>query len=510
MTNNAPESTTSPGSSAPRRKKRWWKVLVALIAVILLFVLFLPTLLSTAPGRSFLLSRVNKRIPVSLAADSLSLGWFSGASASNLQLSDPSGHPILRVETVNTPITVWNMLTGSTIDLGGVSITNSRLPQLPGSTLNVKLVGNADPSRKLVHITGESTISAIDKQSGQANTLTIAQGSTFSWGGGPSDLRATLTYSLDLLQKMIQGSLPEKTVLAGQRTIPLNITGTVAKGNPLAGISIASTSFGYDRIYASGADLGKADIPFRMDKGVLHITPTDVPVNGGTYRVQGRIDFTANPPVFIIDQPGPLVQNLALNKEIAAGPLRFIPLLWGADKEKLPQLAAVTGSFNMRIDSARIPLSAAARSTSAGAGSFEIANLTTQSPFFTELFDKLGPIVKIAQPEAFSIRSGKIPATPYSIANGRVAYQNLTLGTDKQNLKFSGSAGFDQTLDMSLSVTLKPGTISVLRSNTDIAIPVVLKGTIQKPQIAITPESINKSLQNVAPTLIEDLLKNLK
>jgi len=463
-------------------------------------------------GKSIILSQINSRMPGRVTADSLSVGWFSGTSIRQFEMIDDQGKPVVRLKTIDTGITLLNALTGSVIDLKDVHVVGE-LPQLPGTTVDVKLIGTADLGKKLLNITADSTISAIDDKSKKGTVLTIKSGSKLSYGDEQNDAHLTLAYDLTQIQAIINASLPEGSILAGQRTKDFHITGALSKDPGLRAIrtiNIDKTSIGFDRLYSKGFDMGKADPEFVMTGGVLTFTPTPIPANGGTVTVLGKVDFNQNPPAYIIEkQPAgnQLVKGVSLNKEITAGPLHFLPINWGPNGN----LADVSGQLNIQVAEAYIPLDSVAYKTKGTfAGSLNISNLTTDAPFLQDITKNLGPVIKMTQPDLLSIKGGNIPDVPFNLKDGKVSYTNLRLGTNKVNLTFSGSVGLDTSLAMNMELTAQ---------KINIPIPIALKGTTSKPELTITgtpglgngsPEDIGKTLQKEGPALLDQFMKKKK
>jgi hypothetical protein len=507
-----PPTPSSPAAEPVRRKGgRWWKILLGLVVVLLLLVLLAPTILSTGMGKSILLGQINGRVPGKVTADSLSVGWFSGANVRKFEMTDPQGKSIVSLDA-DTGITLWSLLTGSTVDLKDVNITG-KTPQLPGCTVKVKLLGTADLGRKLIDITGDSVITALDDQTQKGTVITIASGSKLSYGDLPNDANITVDYVLEQIQKIGQNSLPEGTVLGGQRRVPLHITGALTKEEgtkALRGIKIDKTGIGWDlvNLIPQGLLMGKADVQFHMEGGVLYITPSNVPLNGGVLQVLGRVDFNTTPPAFIIDKrpPGnPVVRSIALNKQITANWLNFLPIQWGAQPG---MLAEVGGQANVQITEAYIPLDAEAfKSKGTVVGSVHIVNLTAEAPFLKEVTKGLGPVLKMAGPDLLTIRGGSIPEIPFALRDGKVGYQNLRLGTRDASLTFSGSVGLDKSLAMNMEVSAR---------NITLPIPVGLTGTTEKPQVVVdlkalgNPENLGKTLEKAAPGLIDQFMKKRK
>ena len=134
-------------------------------------------------------------------------------------------------------------------------------------------------------------------------------------------------------------------------------------------------------------------------------------------------------------------------------------------------------------------------------GSLRIDNLSTNAPVFTQLLEQLGPIAKITQPDILAIRGGQIPETPFVLKDGKITYQNLTIHSNDVDIVLGGAVGLDQSLAMNMTVKTKAA---------NIAVPVGLKGTTTKPELAVSGDALKQTIQNVAPKVIEDLLNRNK
>jgi hypothetical protein len=266
---------------------------------------------------------------------------------------------------------------------------------------------------------------------------------------------------------------------------------------------------------------------------VVAILPTSIPANGGSVNPHGRIDLNVEPPAYVHDQAAArkLAENIAINKEIAATWLAWLPLQWGnalagdaAAVRQAPQLAAVAGLLNLQVDKAYLPLDGTVfRKKGTLSGTLDIRNLTTEAPFLSDLLKSLGPIARITQPDILTIRNGNLQPVTFALENGRIRYENLVLGNDKASLRFSGSVGLDLTLAINMDVSLQGGAagggalgdLARLAGGgrggaVNLAIPVVIKGTVKKPEITVSPDALNRTFQNVAPGVLDNLLNRGK
>ncbi len=100
-------------------------VLIAVAVLLFLVIATLPMLLSTGPGRGFVLGMVNDRVPGRVEMDALSLRWFSGQRARGIQLLDPDGEQVLSLATFDTELSLMRALRGRFL-LGETRLTGLR------------------------------------------------------------------------------------------------------------------------------------------------------------------------------------------------------------------------------------------------------------------------------------------------------------------------------------------------------------------------------------------------
>ncbi|MCB1082586.1 MAG: hypothetical protein KDK63_05525, partial [Chlamydiia bacterium] len=91
-------------------KGRWWLWLLAvLFAIVILFILLLPTLLSTESGKRFLISKVEENTKGKLTIKTLSLGWFKDQVIEDFSYTDGSGSNV-EIKKVTSTASFWNLL----------------------------------------------------------------------------------------------------------------------------------------------------------------------------------------------------------------------------------------------------------------------------------------------------------------------------------------------------------------------------------------------------------------
>lgn len=698
MTTDA-NTTQPPAPANKKRRRRWPWVILFILLILILGVILTPTLLSTPPGRSFLVARVNDRIPGKLEVGGLSVGWFSATRVEGLKLSDPSGKLVLDLPSLDTQLTLLDALCGkyhlgkSAIDVNlldverdatGVTNLQRALSEQPAPaatqtastpkpvatqpaaesreektankpidasgdiTLTIKNAHWKDPQASVdaaptkahvvfdtaglpanislethvqaagsapasvtlngtadlfhrqrirpVHemkLQGNAVVAQLDLGSlkgllsslgvttladGQLNanvnfdatqTTTVARGdvhvrnfilsgpsikgdklalnqvdlpldvqlqseglkirkldlviapteqdlaskpdlalriarnSMLNWSGENNNATLNLEYDLARLTAIFKAYMPVDTTAEGRYTSQMKITGALSQDaglQKLRELQMESTKIGFDHIKTGGFDLGKSEIALALAKGILTLGPSRVPANGGELNLAGMVNLNKSPAVFELNQALDLAKGVQMNKQIAAGPLAFLPIAWGLDESKM-QLLDAKGAINVRLDRASLPLTfAELQKRGTAAGVLSIDGFTSNSPMFNEVLTALGPIAKITQTN-WSMQEQRIDNVAFSLANGRVNYKNFVMKAGTTSLTFAGQAGLDKSLDMNLQVTEN-------RINLDV--PVTIRGTMSKPKINVSAQAVEKTIQQSAPAIIEGLINRNK
>lgn len=140
---------------------RWRWIAAGLLLFLLLFALFLPTLLSSRFGRPILISYINQQLNGRAEIKNCSLGWRHGMQIDGLAIFDSNGRQILQVIRLNTGWTFPSSLRGR-YNLGevvaeGMDVLISREPD---GSLNWDHVGRPDSNWAHIgpSVTGDFTI----------------------------------------------------------------------------------------------------------------------------------------------------------------------------------------------------------------------------------------------------------------------------------------------------------------------------------------------------------------
>ncbi|MDJ0956979.1 MAG: hypothetical protein QNI91_08990 [Arenicellales bacterium] len=118
---SALDNDTKVKQPSARRGRKWLFYGLGILFVLGLVTVLVPTILSTSWGRSMLVGVINNNVRGSVAIDTLSLSWFDGQSIRGVEILDPAGKTVGRLEEVSTELTLLNVMQ-SNLSLGRTTI----------------------------------------------------------------------------------------------------------------------------------------------------------------------------------------------------------------------------------------------------------------------------------------------------------------------------------------------------------------------------------------------------
>ncbi len=147
---SAPGTPAVPPEPPKKKRRRWPWVLLGLFIVLILLILLAPTLLSTAPARSFAIAQVNNHLNGKLSVNDWSLGWTSGVTLDGVKIDDEQGRRVVEVNSVRVPMSLLSAARGN-YNLGEVVIDKPNLVNLevyPDGTNNLANLVKETPGEK--------------------------------------------------------------------------------------------------------------------------------------------------------------------------------------------------------------------------------------------------------------------------------------------------------------------------------------------------------------------------
>lgn len=393
---------------------------------------------------------------------------------------------------------------------------------LPPTNVVVDVHVAVDPKRSRFDVLDRFLVQEKDPQTGQGDSVRLEKGSRFAWGSADAknpapatiDAQGAAQYDLARLTKLLAGFLPEGMTGSGQRTVAFHLVGPLTSDAGLQRFrklelrDTPPTAVGWDAINlpSYGLELGKADLGVTLRGGVLTLKRSVIPANGGAITVVGYLNLNEKQPTFVIPEtPGgvPLIEQVRLNKQLAAGPLDAFPIAWGASKGESDR-TVVTGTVNVNLNGASLPLDVAQlQKTGTISGVLSLEQFTSNAAIYSMLTN----VVRLGQTEN-GVRSITVRDVRFELRDGKVRYQNFTLPMGSVTLSFSGEVGLGSDSKNGAPLSMD---VTVSERRLPVPITVHLEGTTRNPVPKVDAKALEKSVQktieNAGPKVLEDLLK---
>ncbi|MFN5768717.1 MAG: hypothetical protein ACK44Z_05175 [Pirellulaceae bacterium] len=271
--------------------------------------------------------------------------------------------------------------------------------------------------------------------------------------------------------------------MSGERVEPLEIQWKSTKSEGWADALAVQTKLGWDRAQAIGIDIGSADIPIVVERGVFR-SSAEIPVSQGT--VRWNLSSNLNDKMLRIQQaPQVVLEQVAITPQMCRGWLKYVTPL-------LADVTRVEGSLSLRLDEATIVPSDVMQQTFAGqimihgatVGSGPLADqLLLLVQQVKELRKGLSPSVA-AEPEQW-LQLAPQPID-FAVRQGRVAHRNLQIQAGDVTIVTSGDVGVDGSLNLIAQVPIRKewlGNQAALQSLAGQSLSIPVGGTVQQPQL---------------------------
>ncbi|TWT30246.1 hypothetical protein KOR34_48040 [Posidoniimonas corsicana] len=340
-----------------------------------------------------------------------------------------------------------------------------------------------------------------------SNTLTVqANGGVQD---GASQFAGTIDYDLTALAPVIAGYVGPAVRVTGKHTGRFNLARTA----PAAGAAPLPWSRAWQgrleapwsSINLFGLPIGPGTLGVTLANGEAKLDPLNLAVSGGTFTPQlsARLD---PPPAVWGAAPGPVLTSVQVTPEISNQLLKYIaPVVADATRTQ--------GVLSLQLESAGGPLDPLLQLSAAGrldAQSVLVTPGATMEPIVRVVQQVEGLIrrpdarrlfgTEQQQPAIISIDQQSVA---FRIDQGRVFHDKLTYKVGGVTIYSSGSVGFDQTLDYTITVPIQDDWIG---SNPLVAgfrgqlIQFPIKGSFENPKLDA------RALENLARTGVRGLL----
>jgi len=257
----------------------------------------------------------------------------------------------------------------------------------------------------------------------------------------------------------------------------------------------AGADLGWASAEVYGLPLSRAVFKPALADGQLKLPPASIKVAGGSVRLGGELDF--RPKELTLRIPGTLtlLKTIKITPQLARELLgRFNPVFSKATR--------VEGIVDLTVQDLAMPLAGGSKGGS-GSGRLELTNAQVQPGGLMTTLIELGGLGKS---DMYAVRFSGLD---FQVKQGRIHYRDFTMtfADNPFDLKFYGSVGLDDTLDLVVSLPVRPALLTRLgvtgpvteyakkRSGTRVDVPIV--GTREDPKLDLAKVDKEKLLREV-------------
>ena len=448
------------------------------IALIIFFML--PVWISNEQGRTYVLSHISKRINGSLVIRNWKLGWFRGTEIEDLTITLADGKQLLHCPRIETDLTLWSLLWGN-YDLGNTRITSPRLtatryvdgtndftrllrPDTAGPNPLQSIRGNIVCEHGSVELSAQNTATPIAITDVAAQIPIASHTAPIHFSASGTSTTAQLSKPVS-----ITADLPAPVTWTENPTAMLANLSLSAESLPTATLAVW---LGLDPRWQDS--FGKI-----LTKVAFESRPDDVPERSvvrfhvygpGSLKTRMQLEVLMRMLTHAGDiqlSPAssselPLNARLSLSAPMVALLTRVNPVFASLERTGDP----------LEIQAGDLTIDADHPATTTGTFYAMLPAMTfRQDALLKEILKDTGP----ASPA--STLTANSALLKFTAADGRIAYTDLGLTlSNRQRLVFSGSVGFDESIDLIL-------TLTQVRSFGSATLQIPIKGTLAKPHL---------------------------
>ncbi len=346
---------------------------------------------------------------------------------------------------------------------------------------------------------------SIDELSGRA-VAALRGDLSASWSELTALLHSLVPASAELL--IVRGGSQHAFTLSG----PLND----ASATPAFRAAQAASGLSWQSATLAGVAVGAAELRVSLADGQVQLSGPPISASQGAVTLAGTLDLRGAAPVLRMPGKTRVLGGVRLSPELTRELLsRINPIFM--------HVASAEGTVQLDVKDLALPFGLAAKAESSGSGRLELIDMKLQpSGFLVELL-RLGGVK--AERDALSVL---VKGLDFSVERGRVLYRDFTLIFPSEfDLKFLGSVGLDDTLDLFVSVPVRPELLEAFKvrgpvveysrflAGARVEIPIV--GTRQQPRLDVArvdiqplvERAIQGGLKQSGEKAVDDALRKL-
>ena len=248
------------------------------------------------------------------------------------------------------------------------------------------------------------------------------------------------------------------------------------------------------------------DFEPKLADGQVTIPTASLPANGGKINLGGRIDYRDKVPAFHMPGRTVVLEGLQIDRKTGEKFLSRINPFFA-------QMAELEGSLTLEVSDLVWPLEEKDRPKAAAVGTLNLEKLKLKPEGFA------ADVIKYIRRRVESEHTATVKPVKFSIRSGRVHCDDFTIrfGKDESSeLRFRGSVGFDDTLDMKVSIPVSQTLMAQLGVRGPILeyvgkvlgshVTIPIGGTRQKPKLNWSKFDIKPIITRATTMMLMDRL----
>ncbi len=277
--------------------------------------------------------------------------------------------------------------------------------------------------------------------------------------------------------------------------------------NPVFRGLTGATQFGWKEAELEGVTLEAARFSPRLEGGVLHLAETLIAAQGGQVRLLGDVDFRRDPPVYALRGRHVILDRLRVDRDMSNELLsRFNPIF--------AEVTDIEGEVSLTVEDLLLPVNEAIKTAGAGRGHLDLREMKVRPA---------GVLATLLQFANLTSEDGtllRMTGIDFVIRDGRVLYNNFRVAvSDDFDMLFRGAVGFDNSVDMVVSLPLTLPLLERLGVKGPVAdyarilgatrVEIPLTGDRRSPSLDLSKVDIRPLIEDATKRLLERRLEDL-
>lgn len=326
------------------------------------------------------------------------------------------------------------------------------------------------------------------------------------------DYRASWEAVLPVIRELIPATASTVTV-AGLSESRFTVTGTAHQPQVypvFTGIS-AATGVGWASANLYGVQMDKAMLAPVLKEGQLIVPLTTISAAGGLVRLGGEVDFRSTTPLLSLGRQLQILESIRITPELGRDLLSRVNPIFG-------NMTRAEGTVSLITDNIQLPLGAEIKTGGSGQGRLDLQNLRVQP---TGLLMALLELGSLTAGDNYAVQ---VSGVDFRLQGGRLYYDQCTLAFGQDfDLRFRGSVGFDDTVNLTVSVPVRPALLDKLgvagptreyaRLLAKARVEIPIMGTRSSPRFDLTQVDLKPLIEEATRSAVsqstDGLLKGL-